>query len=80
MSRKTISVSEHVYSLLKAQKGVDESFNDLLERLVQVHEDGGAEGADGLPDDVLTEEHIDDIVAQASRKTADELENRLRGR
>ncbi len=39
MTTKTIRVSEEVYDRLKARKRDDESFTDLLERLVEEERD-----------------------------------------
>lgn len=48
MSTKTIRVSEEVYDRLKARKNEDESFTELLERLIEEERDiyaGFGEGA-----------------------------------
>jgi predicted CopG family antitoxin len=38
---KTITIKDDVYNKLKAQKGKDESFSDLFDRLVEKELHGG---------------------------------------
>lgn len=74
--RKTISVSEDCYWDLEARKQDDDSWTDVLERLLDDAETGGGEDERNV--NALTEDHIADIAAETARKTADEVENRLR--
>lgn len=69
--RKTITVDADVHAALDELKRVDESWTDLLRRLT-----GGRDGEHGL--NTLTEAHIEDIAATTARRTAEELETRLR--
>ncbi|WP_114576696.1 antitoxin VapB family protein [Saliphagus sp. LR7] len=81
--RKTISTSEGVHERLVAERdrAGDDSLSDTIDRLLEAAEgtkptDGGREQTDEQME-LLTVDHIDDIVAQTSRETADEVENRL---
>jgi len=82
MGRKTLTVPESVWRRLKDEKRDDESFGDLLDRLVDVVQEGGEQDTDAvdLPDNILTEDHIDDIAAITAAKAGEELEDRMRGR
>ena len=75
MTRKTITIDEDLHTRLADRKGDDESWSDLLRRLEDV-ETQGREAECSV--NALTEDHIDDIAAAVSRRTADELETRLR--
>jgi len=77
MGRTTITAGDEGYEAIAAHKGEDESWTELLKRAADALEadDGGGE----LAPNTLTEEHIEDIAARTSRRTADELEDRLRG-
>lgn len=78
MSRKTITVDESVYDRVDEVKRDEESWSDCLLRLVNTLESGDCDQSEHT--DVLTESHIDDIVARTARQTATEVENRLTGR
>ncbi len=67
MSTKTIRVSEEVYDRLKARKNEDESFTELLERLVEEERDiyagfgeGAAEGMEEVHEE-MNEEMEDNV-------------------
>lgn len=64
-----------------AERRADESANDFILRVASML-DGTDAGTDvtsyDIPEDVLTESHIDDLVSRTARQTADELESRLR--
>lgn len=51
MTTKTIGIKEEVYERLVARKGPDESFTDLLDRLVEDTEADWREGFGTLPDE-----------------------------
>lgn len=78
MSRKTATASEEAHEQLFQHKRESESTSEFFERCadaLQRIESGGAGGE--IPDDVLTTDHIPDIVNTTSRRTADELEERM---
>lgn len=76
--RTTISVSQAAYDALATEKREGESFSDVVLRVCGDSETVEAPAPSvELPDDVLTEAHIEDIAARSARKTADEVENRL---
>lgn len=77
--RKSISVDEPVYHRLAAHKRDDESWSDLANRAANALDAVDADASHGeIPDDVLTEAHIDDIVAKTERRVLNGLENRMR--
>lgn len=51
MATKTIGIKEEVYERLVARKGPDESFTDLLDRLVEDTEPDWREGFGTLPEE-----------------------------
>ena len=77
MSRKSITTDETAFERCRDLKREGESWADFLERAADALEDDtGPE----LASSVLTEDHIADIAAEVSRRTADEVENRLKTR
>jgi predicted CopG family antitoxin len=72
--RKTITISEAAYEELKAQKQGDDTFDDVLQRLL-----AGESNPGGLNEvNTLQEEHIPDIANAVAQQTAQELETRRR--
>ncbi|WP_181692439.1 antitoxin VapB family protein [Natronomonas sp. LN261] len=64
MGTKTIGLREEVYERLKARKREDESFSDLVDRLVEERRTDWREGFGTLPDGAA--EALED-AANASR-------------
>lgn len=84
MSRQSITVSADAFERFKEHKRDGESWTDLVERAADrldgqepTHASGEC-GLNSVDGEVLTTEHIPDIVNEASRATADELESRFR--
>jgi len=71
MGSKNISVRDNVYRALKAAKGEDESFSDVIERLLRSRE--GEHSLYGLVG-MLEDEELDEVreKSAAFRDSADE--------
>lgn len=67
METETIDIRADVYERLRARKREDESFTDLVDRLIDESSADWEETFDRLPDDEATEL---DSVARASRERA----------
>lgn len=79
MSRTSLSISHEAKARFDEFKNPDETNEAAFLRLLDAAEGVNSdEFTDGVPEDVLTESHIDDLVAQTAARTADELESRLR--
>jgi hypothetical protein len=79
--RKTTTTSAEAHEALFGFKREDESASDLFKRAaaaLEAHDpttDSSSRPA--IPDDVLTEAHIDDIANTAASRTASELQEQL---
>ncbi|MGA9218345.1 MAG: antitoxin VapB family protein [Nitrososphaeraceae archaeon] len=70
---KTITIKDEVYKKLIAQKGKDESFSDLFERLVEENLHGGIDALKKLRgslefDKNVKEKIIEDIASKRSER------------
>ncbi|MGC2432075.1 MAG: antitoxin VapB family protein [Nitrososphaeraceae archaeon] len=70
---KTITIKDNVYKKLIAQKGKDESFSDLFERLVEENLHGGIDALKKLRgslefDKNVKEKIIEDIASKRSER------------
>ncbi|MFI5424151.1 MAG: antitoxin VapB family protein [Nitrososphaeraceae archaeon] len=70
---KTITIKDDVYKKLIAQKGKDESFSDLFERLVEENLHGGIDALKKLRgslefDKNVKEKIIEDIASKRSER------------
>lgn len=80
--RTNVSVPDAAFEHLKEHKRAGESWGDVFHRAAEALH--GTESPDGepdathIPDGVLTEAHIDDIVNQTAAKTAREIKESLR--
>jgi predicted CopG family antitoxin len=59
---KTITIKDDVYNKLKAQKGKDESFSDLFNRLVEKELHGGVNALKKLRRSVEFDEGVKDKI------------------
>ena len=79
MGRKGISIDEGVHARGDDIKREGESWSDLLGRAfdaLEAQDDGAAsDRLDEIPDDILTEGHIDDVAAEVERRVERTLEN-----
>jgi len=80
MSRKSTTMGEDAFDRLDGHKHDDESWTEFGHRVADVLDahDGDGEHASNtpaVPDDVLTEGHIDDIGAEVERRVERTLEN-----
>lgn len=79
--RKTITIDADLHAQLQSQKRGSESWTAFLQRLQQQADEAQADPQEAHPVDdleTLTEDHIDDIATRTARRTADEVETRLR--
>lgn len=67
VERKTITVSPETFEMLNNRR--TGTWDEFLKSFIQNH---------SSPHEPLTEENIDDIANMTARKTAEELEARLR--
>lgn len=79
--RKTTTTSAEAHEALFKYKREDESASDLFERAaaaLEAHDPTSDESPSTteIPEDLLTEAHIDDIANTAASRTASELEQR----
>jgi len=78
--RKTTTTSAEAHEALFEFKREDESASDLFKRAAAALEahDPTTESSStpAIPDEVLTEAHIDDIANTTASRTIDELEER----
>lgn len=76
--RKTTTTSAEAHERLMSFKREDESTSDLFERAAAALEahDPTTDESPAIPDDILTEAHIDDIANTAASRTVGELEER----
>ena len=70
---KTITIKDNVYKKLIAQKGKDESFSDLFERLVEENLHGGIDALKKLRgslefDKNVKEKIIEDIASKRTER------------
>lgn len=74
MSSKNISVREDVYRALEEAKGEDESFSDVIERLLKGDEEHSLYGIVGM----LDEDEVAEVREKSSafRESADEQMDR----
>ena len=68
---KTITIKDDVYKKLIAQKGKDESFSDLFERLVEENLHGGIDALKQLRGSIQFDENVKEkiLVDIASKRT-----------
>ena len=68
---KTITIKDNVYKKLIAQKGKDESFSDLFERLVEENLHGGIDALKQLRGSIQFDENVKEkiLVDIASKRT-----------
>lgn len=76
MGTKTIGVHEEVYERLRARKRDDESFTELLDRLLDESTPGWREGFGTLSADEATD--LREFVAESRDATGDGLAARQR--
>lgn len=76
MATKTIGVTEEVYDRLKARKRADESFTDLLDRLLGETEADWRVGFGSLPDS--EGEELEQIVSQVRAEANTAFDERQR--
>lgn len=79
--RKTTTTSAEAHEALFEFKREDESASDLFKRAaaaLEAHDPTTDESPStpAIPDEVLTEAHIDDIANTAASRTVDEFEER----
>lgn len=77
MSRKTATASEEAHEELFRHKREAESTSEFFERCADALERIESGDAQAVPANVLTTDHIQDIVNTAAVETADEVEQRL---
>ena len=70
--RKTITVNGETFEELDNRR--TGTWDEFLSRLIQMHSSEGPTGEDV----VLASESVDDIASVTARRTAEELETRLR--
>ncbi|MFA1612043.1 hypothetical protein [Halobellus rubicundus] len=82
--RKNIPVDEAIFERLKAQKGEDDTWNDVGARAADALEadaDGDTGAEDGCTQTArIPTEQVEEIARMAGVKAADEVEDRLTGR
>ena len=68
---KTITIKDDVYKKLIAQKGKDESFSDLFERLVEDNLRGGIDGLKKLRGSIVFDKNVKEkiLVDIASKRS-----------
>ena len=68
---KTITIKDDVYKKLIAQKGKDESFSDLFERLVEENLHGGIDALKQLRGSIQFDENVKEkiLVDIASKRS-----------
>lgn len=74
MATKTIGLHEDVYEALKARKRSDESFTDLVDRLLDESSSDWRDGFGTLPDDEA--EELERVVTTSRSQLSDALEER----
>lgn len=74
MGTKTIGLQDDVYERLKARKRDDESFTDLVDRLLEEATADWQEGFGTLSSEEATE--LEDIVADSRRQLGEGLSKR----
>lgn len=77
MSRKTATASEEAHEQLFQHKREGESTSEFYKRAAEALERIRDGDVGNVPDNILTTDHIDDLANTASRRTADELEERM---
>jgi hypothetical protein len=81
--RKNIPVDEDIFERLAAQKGEDDTWNDVMARAADALEADGS-GATGAEDGCtqtarIPTEQAEEIARMAGHHAGDEVENRLTG-
>lgn len=80
MGRKTISMSEEAYERLQSLKSDDQSWTDFghwAADALEAQDDVNTE-PNAVPDDILTEDNIPDLLNQFERRVERQLESAMR--
>lgn len=77
MSRKTATASEEAHDQLFQWKREGESTSEFFMRCAEILEQHDGDQDVDLPENILTTDHIPDIVNTGASRTADEVEERL---
>jgi len=80
MTRKSITIDEDAFARLEGHKQDGESWTEFADRVADFLEsqDGNNECGLSTPDDVLTEDHLDDIGSIVERRVESALEQQTR--
>lgn len=73
--RKTLTVTESAFEACDSLKDEGESWSEFFHRVAETLETDGQQAEHGvnIPDDVLTERHLDDIAQYTARQLTEEL-------